>query len=155
MISIQPLVPNVSNYSNNNQANKSILSEEILRKIKNYFNDSESDYFNFIEKINSIENNLNNDKNYTKIKKYNTQVEIVDKINVSNIEGKENEEGIKIMNNKLNLLKDENIQQNKKIEELNKHLYNIKHIEKEKDIEINALLNKINSMKTSLKLDNK
>ena len=59
------------------------------------------------------------------------------------------------MNHKLNLLKDENIQQNKKIEELNKHLDNIKHIEKEKDNEINALLNKINSMKNTLKLDNK
>ena len=136
IISIQPLVPNVSNYSNNNRTKKNILSEELL-------------------KINNIENNLNNDNNYTKLKKYNTQVGILDKINVSNIEGKENEGGIKTMNYKLNLLKDENIQQNKKLEELHKHLDNIKYIEKEKDNEINALLNKINSMKNTLKLDNK
>ena len=47
-----------------------------------------------------------------------------------------------------------NFQQNKKIEELNKHLDNIKNIEKEKENEINALLNKINSMKINLKFDN-
>ena len=155
IISIQPLVPNVSNYSNNNQGNKSILSEEFLKKMKKYFNDNESDYFNLIEKINSIENNLNGDSNYTKLKKYNTQVGILDKINASNIDGKENEGGIQEMNYKLNILKDENIKENKKIEELNKHLDNIKNIEKEKDNEINALLNKINSMKNSLKIDNK
>ena len=155
IISIQPLVPNVSNYSNNNQANKSILSEDFLKKMKKYFNDNESDYFNLIEKINSIENNLNGDSNYTKLKKYNTQVGILDKINLLNPEGKENEGGIQEMNYKLNILKDENIKENKKIEELNKHLDNIKNIEKEKDNEINALLNKINSMKNSLKIDNK
>ena len=155
IISIQPLVPNVSNYSNNNQGNKSILSEEFLKKMKKYFNDNESDYFNLIEKINSIENNLNGDSNYTKLKKYNTQVGILDKINLLNPEGKENEGGIQEMNYKLNILKDENIKENKKIEELNKHLDNIKNIEKEKDNEINALLNKINSMKNSLKIDNK
>ena len=153
IISIQPLIPNISNYSNNNQSNKSILSEDFLKKIKHYFNENENDYFNLIEKINNIENNTTD--NYAKLKKYNTQVGILDKINVINFEGKENEGGIKIMNQKLNLLKDENIQQNKKIEELNKHLDNIKIIEKEKDNEINALLNKINSMKNNLKLDNK
>ena len=155
IISIQPLVPNDSNYLNNNHGNKSILSEEFLKKMKNYFSENESDYFNLIEKINNIENNLNNDLNYSKLKKYNTQVGILDKINATNIDGKENEGGIKIMNYKLNLLKDENMQQNKKIEELHKHLDNIKIIEKEKDNEINALLNKINSMKNTLKLDNK
>ena len=152
IISIQPLIPNVSNYINNN---KSILSEDFLKKIKKYFSDNESDYFNFIEKINSIENNLNNDNPFAKLRKYNTQVGILDKINLLNFEGKENEGGIKIMNYKLNLLKDENMQQNKKIEELNKHLNNIKNIEKEKDNEINALLNKINSVKNNLKIDNK
>ena len=155
IISIQPLVPNVSNYSNNNQADKSILSEDFLKKMKKYFNDNESDYFNLIEKINSIENNLNGDSNYTKLKKYNTQVGILDKINLMNAEGKENEGGMQEMNYKLNILKDEAIKENKKIEELNKHLDNIKNIEKEKDNEINALLNKINSMKNSLKIDNK
>ena len=33
IISIQPLIPNISNYSNNKQ-NNSILSEEFLKKIK-------------------------------------------------------------------------------------------------------------------------
>ena len=153
IISIQPLVPNISNYSNNKQ-NNSILSEEFLKKIKKYYKENENDYFNLIEKINNIENNLTLDNNYTKLKKYNTQVGIIDLINMQNFEGKENEEGIKMMNHKLNLLKDENFQQNKKIEELNKYLDNIKNIEKEKENEINALLNKINSMKINLKFDN-
>ena len=153
IISIQPLIPNISNYSNNKQ-NNSILSEEFIKKIKKFFNDNESEYFNLIEKLNNIENNLSIDKNYTKLKKYNTQIGIIDNISVLNLEGKENEEGLKMMNHKLNLLKDENFQQNKKIEELNKHLDNIKNIEKEKENEINALLNKINSMKINLKFDN-
>ena len=152
IISIQPLIPNISNYSNNKQ-NNSILSEEFIKKIKKFFNDNESEYFNLIEKLNNIENNLSIDKNYTKLKKYNTQIGIIDNISVLNLEGKENEEGLKMMNHKLNLLKDENFQQNKKIEELNKHLNNIKHIEKEKENEINTLLNKINSMKINLKFD--
>ena len=152
IISIQPLIPNISNYSNNKQ-NNSILSEEFIQKIKKFFNDNESEYFNLIEKLNNIENNLSIDKNYTKLKKYNTQIGIIDNISVLNLEGKENEEGLKMMNHKLNLLKDENFQQNKKIEELNKHLNNIKHIEKEKENEINTLLNKINSMKINLKFD--
>ena len=153
IISIQPLIPNISNYSNNKQ-NNSILSEEFIKKIKKFFNDNESEYFNLIEKLNNIENNLSIDNNYTKLKKYNTQIGIIDNISVLNLEGKENEEGLKMMNHKLNLLKDENFQQNKKIEELNKHLNNIKHIEKEKENEINILLNKINSMKINLKFDN-
>jgi chromosome segregation ATPase len=153
IISIQPLIPNISNYSNNKQ-NNSILSEEFIKKIKKFFNDNESEYFNLIEKINNIENNLSIDNNYTKLKKYNTQIGIIDNISVLNLEGKENEEGLKMMNHKLNLLKDENFQQNKKLEELNKHLDNIKNIEKEKENEINALLNKINSMKINLKFDN-
>ena len=152
IISIQPLIPNISNYSNNKQ-NNSILSEEFLKKIKKYYKENENDYFNLIEKINNIENNIV-DNNYSKLKKYNTQIGIIDMINMQNFEGKENEEGIKMMNHKLNLLKDENFQQNKKIEELNKHLDNIKNIEKEKENEINALLNKINSMKINLKFDN-
>ena len=152
IISIQPLIPNISNYSNNKQ-NNSILSEEFLKKIKKYYKENENDYFNLIEKINNIENNIV-DNNYSKLKKYNTQIGIIDMINIQNFEGKENEEGIKMMNHKLNLLKDENFQQNKKLEELNKHLDNIKNIEKEKENEINALLNKINSMKINLKFDN-
>ena len=78
----------------------------------------------------------------------------MDKINLLNFDGKEKEGDIKVTNNsKLNFLKDENIQQNKKIEELQKHLDNIKNLEKEKEKEINILLNKIiNSMKNNLKI---
>ena len=56
------------------------------------------------------------------------------------------------MNYKLNTLKDENKLQNKKIEELQKNIDNIKNIGKEKDNEISLLLNKINSMKKELKI---
>ena len=59
----------------------------------------------------------------------------MDKINLLNFDGKEKEGDIKVTNNKLNFLKDENIQQNKKIEELQKHLDNIKNLEKEKEKE--------------------
>ena len=157
IISIQPLVPNISNYSNESHAYKSILSEDFLKKIKKYFNNNETEYLNLVEKINNIENtnNISGDSNLVKLKKYTTHIGILDKINLLNFDGKEKEGDIKVTNNKLNFLKDENIQQNKKIEELQKHLDNIKNLEKEKEKEINILLNKINSMKNNLKIYNK
>ena len=57
------------------------------------------------------------------------------------------------MNYKLNTLKDENLLQNKKTEELQKHLNNIKNIEQKNDNEIALLLKKISSKKNELKLD--
>ncbi len=128
-----------------------------MKKIKKYFNNNETEYLNLVEKINNIENtnNISGDSNLVKLKKYTTHIGILDKINLLNFDGKEKEGDIKVTNNKLNFLKDENIQQNKKIEELQKHLDNIKNLEKEKEKEINILLNKINSMKNNLKIYNK
>ena len=79
----------------------------------------------------------------------------MDKINLLNFEGKEKEGDIKVTNNsKLNFLKDENIQQNKKIEELQKHLDNIKNLEKEKEEEIICPNEKcLTCNKESIKLD--
>ena len=56
------------------------------------------------------------------------------------------------MNYKYNTLNGENKLQNKKIEDLQKQLSNIRKIGKEKDNEISALLNKITQMKNALKM---
>ena len=60
-----------------------------------------------------------------------------------------------MMNYKLNTLKDENKLQNKKIEEMQIHLDNIKNIGKEKDKEISTLLNKIGMIKKELLMKDK
>ena len=151
IISIQPLVPNIYNYLYNKNNNKSILSDDFLKRIKKYFN-NENDYYGLINKINNIENKRNNGGkgeqiNYRDLKKYNTEFGALDKKNLLNIEGKENDNNIKMMNYKLNTLKEENKLQNKKIQDLQNHLENIKNIGKEKDNEIARLLNKIRTMK--------
>ena len=161
IISIQPLVPNTYNYLYNQNNNKSILTDDFLKNIKKYFN-NEQDYYALINKINNIESRGNNGcggENSTcrDFKIYNTQFYKLDKnqyINF-NLEGKENDNNIKMMNYKLNTLKDENKLQNKKIEDLEKHLNDIKNIGKEKDNEISKLLKQINILKNELKLYDK
>ena len=158
IISIQPLVPNTYNYLYN-QNNKFLFSDDILKKIKSYFN-NDNEYYSLINKINNIENNGNNGGWGTKIncgelKKYNTQFDSLDKRNLLNFEQKEIYNNDKMMNYKLNTLKDENKLQNKKIEELQNHLDNIKNIGKEKDKEITTLLNKIGVLKKELKMKDK
>ena len=155
IISIRPLVPNSYNNLNNQNNNKSILSEDFIKKIKKYFN-NENEYMNLINKINMIENIGNNGNiSYRELKKYNTQFGVLDKKPLFNMDIKGNDNNIKMMNYKLNTLKDENKLQNKKIEEMQIHLENIKNIGKEKDKEITMLLNKISSMKNELKISNK
>ena len=152
IISIQPLVPNTYNYLyNQNNNNKSILSDDFLKKIKKYFN-NENEYFNLINKISMIENMGNNENiSFRELKKYNTQFVGLDKKPLLNIEIKGKDNNIRMMNYKLNTLKEENKLQNKKIEELQKNLENIKNLGKEKENEISMLLSKINSMKNELK----
>ena len=158
IISIQPLVPNTYNYLYN-QNNKFLFSDDILKKIKTYFN-NDNEYYSLINKINNIENNGNNGGwgekiNYGELKKYNTQFDTLDKRYLLNFDGKEINNNEKMMNYKLNTLKDENKLQNKKIEELQNHLDNIKNIGKEKDKEITTLLNKIGILKKELKMKDK
>ena len=154
IISVQPLVPNNYNYINQN--NNSILSDDFLKKIKKYFNNDESKYYTLINKIKNIESNTNNHSGENHIirelKKYNTQFGTLDKKKLLNFDGNENDNNIKMKNYKLNTLKDENILQTKKIEEMQKHLNNIKNIEQKNDNEISMLLKKISSIKNELKI---
>ena len=156
IISIQPLMPNACNQFNNqntynNNNNNSILSYDFLKKIKNYYNNNETEYFILINKIKNIEANSMN----RELKKYNTQFGILDKKKLLNFDGKENEYNLKMMNYRLNTIKDENILQNKKTEELQKHLCNVKNLEKKNDNEIALLLKKISSRKNELKIKEK
>ena len=80
----------------------------------------------------------------------------MDKNKILNFDGKEiDKNNAKMMNYKLNTLKDENKLQNKKIEEMQIHLDNIKNIGKEKDKEISTLLNKIGMIKKELLMKDK
>ena len=158
ILSIQSIFPNNNNYFSNNynkNINKSILSDDFLKKIKKYFS-NKNEYFSFINKINNIEKKGNNDFNenttFRKLRKYNTHIGNLDKKKLSNFEGKGIDNKIKMMNYKLNTLKDENTLQNKKIDELQYYLNNIKNEEKEKDNEIEILISKINSVKNELKI---
>jgi hypothetical protein len=156
IISIQPLVPNTYNYINNQNNNKSILSDDFIKKIKKYFNNNEKEFLALINKINNIEKNGNNavdtNNNFYKLRKYNTQLGRLDKNKMTNFDGKEGENNQNLMNYKYNTLNDENKLQNKKIEDLQKQLSNMRKIGKEKDNEISTLLNKITQMKNALKI---
>ena len=157
IISIQPLVPNTYNYLYNQNNNKSILTDDFLKRAKKFFN-NEYEYYSLINKIKNIENNGNNGMGDNipdrELKKYITKFITTDRKKSFSLDGNETDSNIKMMNYKLNTLKDENKLQNKKIEELQKNLENIKNIGKEKDNEISLLLNKINSMKKELKITN-
>ena len=157
-LSIQSIFPNNNNYLSNNQnnnINKNILSDDLLKKIKKYFN-NKNEYFSFINKINNIAKKGDNDTSekatFRKLRKYNTHFGNLDKKKLFNFEGKGIDNKIKMMNYKLNTLKDENKLQNKKIEELHYYLNTIKNEEKEKDNEIEIILNKIKSLKNELKM---
>ena len=156
IISIQPLVPNTYNYINNQNNNKSILSDDFIKKIKKYFNNNEKEFLALINKIHNIEKNGNNavdtNNNFYKLRKYNTQLGRLDKNKMTNFDGKEGENNQNLMNYKYNTLNDENKLQNKKIEDLQKQLSNMRKIGKEKDNEISTLLNKITQMKNALKI---
>ena len=161
IISIQPLVPNTYNYSFNQNNNKTILTGDFLKNIKKYFN-NEHEYYTLINKINHIESKGNNGDRGENItckdfKIYNNQFYKLEKNQFINFnsEGKETDSNIKMMNYKLNTLKDEIKLQNKKIEDSEKHLKNIKNIGKEKDDEISRLLKQINIVKNELKLYDK
>lgn len=157
IISIQPLVPNTYNYINNQNNNKSILSDDFIKKIKKYFNNNEKEFLTLINKIHNIEKNGNNavdtNSNFYQLRKYNTQLGRLDKNKMTNFEGKEGENNQNLMNYKYNTLNDENKLQNKKIEDLQKQLNNMRKIGKEKDNEISTLLNKITQMKNALKIN--
>jgi hypothetical protein len=159
IISIQPILPNSYNYLNNqNNGNKSILNEEFTRKIKKYFGNNDKDFYILIKKINDIERGNNTDDNninYYKLKKYNTQCGNLDKLKIMNYDGKDSTENMKMMQYKLETLNDEYNLQNKKIEELKKNLDKIKNVGKEKDNEIMKLRNEITSMKNALKSNDK
>ena len=158
IISIQPLVPNTYNYLFNQNKNKSILTDDFLKNVKKYFS-NEKEYIAFISKINDIESKENKGgvgDNITcrDFKLYNSQPYKLDKnqyINFS-LEGKENDNNIKMMNYKLNTLKDENKLLQKKNEDLEKNLNNIKNIGKKKDCEMSKLINQINILKSEIKL---
>ena len=160
IISIQPILPNSYNYLNHqNNGNKSILNEELTRKIKKYFGNNVKDFYTLINKINDIEkgnNSEDNSINYYKLKKYNTQIGTLNKVKTMKYDGKDSNENMKMMQYKLETLNDEYNLQNKKIEELKKNLDKIKNVGKEKDNEIMKLRNEITSMKNALKSnDNK
>ena len=119
IISIQPILPTSYNYLNSqNNSNKSILNEELIKKIKKYFGNNDKDFYILINKIKNIEKSNNNDDNninYHKLKKYNNQFETLNKGKIMNYDVKDNDENIKMMKYKLSTLNDEfNLQKKKK-----------------------------------------
>ena len=159
IISIKPLVPNSFNFCNKNN---SILTDDFLKKIKIFFNNNENDYYTLVNKIKLIEKNgkskASKNTNFRKINinKYNTQLSSFNNNkNIINIDGKENDYNIKLINDKINKMKDEIILQDKKNEELQKYLNNIKTIEQKNDSEIATLLKSISSKKAGSKTNGK
>ena len=131
IISIQPFIPNKKIIKNSKD---SILSKDFSKKLKTFFSDNESEYFSLVNKITNIENKDEGKKEYKNYYSNNNK-----------------DDNLKMMKYKLDTLKDENILQNKKIEEMQNYLDSIKNCTKEKDDEINSLSNKIDSLKKMFK----
>ena len=71
------MISNTSNYLYNQNNNKSILSNDFIKKIKKYFN-NENEYHAFINKVNNLKKN---GKNYNSkylylLRKYNQNPQI-------------------------------------------------------------------------------
>ena len=131
-ISIQPLSPKNNNNNTYNKDsfnyNKSILTNDFVKKMQKFYGRNQNDYIILINKLQNLEKNVKSMAG----KKYNSRT-----LNLKNA----NYMG------KFNDLKEENREDNKKALELKEKLENLKNAGKEKDGEISKLLNQINELK--------
>ena len=149
------VLPLLFSSSMNNQ-NKSILNKTFTERIKEFLDGDEDQYMTLINKINNIENNrrIIENKNLNEIKKINSEILSLDeKCKYLNFSSKESNNNLRILKNKLNIIKVGNKKQLKKFNELKKELQSKINISKEKDKEISLLLTEINEIRNTVKND--
>ena len=133
-------------YNNNEQ---SILTNDFVDKIKNYF-EHKNDLETLLIKIDEIEKSRMNieNKHKSEINQFNKQINTLDEqFQLLNSNGKYYNTNIRVLKYKLNIIKGETKASSKKYVELKKELDSLETISKQKDYEISVLLGQINSLR--------
>ena len=129
---------------------KSILTNDFIEKVRNFFMTNKEDFESLLFKINEIENcrKTIENKHKNELNQFNKQISALDgKYQLLNNNGKNNSSNIKILKFKLNIIKGETKTQFKKNTELKKEFDSLDNISKEKDYEISLLLGQIKSLR--------
>ena len=140
---------NNNNISNNN-IDQSILTNEFIEKVKNYFDNKKDEFETLLLKINEIENcrAIIENKHKNELNQFNKQINTLDEqFQLLNNNGKTSNSNIRVLKNKLNIIKGEAKTQSKKYIELKKEFDSLENESKEKDYEISLLLGQINSLR--------
>ena len=137
--------------------NKSSISINFNKKIKEYLDGDEDQYMTLMNKINSIENNkiINENNNSKEINTFNSKILSLDeKYKYLKMNNKESNNNIRLLKYRLNIITNENKKQYKKLNELKKDLRKEIQISNNKNKEISSLLTEINLIKDTVKNDN-
>ena len=137
--------------------NKSSISINFNKKIKEYLDGDEDQYMTLMNKINSIENNkiINENNNSKEINTFNSKILSLDeKYKYLKMNNKESNNNIRLLKYRLNIITNENKKQYKKLNELKKDLRKEIKISNNKNKEISSLLTEINLIKDTVKNDN-
>ena len=136
--------------NNNNNSNQSILTNDFIERVKNYFDNKKDEFETLIFKINEIENSRTTieNKHKSELNQFNKQITSLDEqFQILNSNGKSINSSIRVLKNKLNIIKGEAKTVSKKFSELKKEFESLEGVSKEKDYEISLLLGQINSLK--------
>lgn len=143
------ILPLITSQTIEQNQNESLLNDSFKKRIKDYLND-EDEYFNLIDKINSLENNrkLIENKHKTELKQFNTQIATLnEQFQILNGDSKSSNCNIRILKYKLNTIKGDNKIQIKKFNDLKKELQTKINLSKKKDFEISLLTGQINKLR--------
>ena len=149
-------LPLISSNSMKSRNKSMVEKKNFTDRIKEYLDGDEDQYMTLINKINNIENKkkIVENKNIKEIKKYNLEIKsLEDKNKYLNCSSKESNNNVRMLKYKLNVIRNDNKKQLKKLKELQKELRAKVNISKEKDNEISLLLTEINEIRTTIKND--
>lgn len=147
---VLPPISTPRGITNNNNSNQTILTNDFLERVKNYFENKKDEFETLIFKINEIENSRTTieNKHKSEINQFNKQITSLDEqFQILNSNGKSINSSIRVLKNKLNIIKGEAKTVSKKFSELKKEFESLEGVSKEKDYEISLLLGQINSLK--------
>ena len=129
---------------------QSILTDDFIERVKKFYENNKEEYETLLLKINEIENckAIIENKHKSEINQFNKKINTLDEqFQLLNNNGKSNKSNIKILKNKLNIIKGESKLQSKRYTELKKEFDSLESISKGKDYEISILIGQINSLR--------
>ena len=130
--------------------NESVLTDYFKNKIRDYLNNDEEEYITLIEKIKNLEKSrrILENKHKNELKQFDSQLILLDEqFKILKGDSKGTNCNIRILKYRLNVVKGENKNNLKKLNELMKELQTKIELSKEKDHEISLLTGEISSLK--------